>query len=170
MSVSLVPVNDKSLAADLIAWLVANALQTGGDANFVDGENADEVQVAGTVHLFKQFGADQPDDSGIVFLETDRETSPATPVREAQLSLLLRAAGSAAVSGRIRVEAFSKAVTEFMRDSNKQTKTVVTMPSGRRILSFTQIQISPGSPDGSGRAQDLIEFRLEYIDQRLQSA
>jgi hypothetical protein len=163
MTLSLLP-STNDLAYDFLLWIVANGLGAGSVPLFIDGETSSDEQQDDTVHLLLAYSDDAPDDAIIVTVSDDNEVEPAVPVRSADFSLLVRAAERSTGGSRARASAISKAVQELLRDSDRRNKAHFELPSGRRVLSITEISDAWAGVDGAQRNQYLLQFRVLYID------
>lgn len=169
MAIILTPQSD-DLAYDLLKWLVASAVLDGPAAAFVNGEIAEITQEDGTFTLYCQYADDAPNDMGLLNVVSDEEMFEFAPVRRATVNMLVRATDNATASGRTRAQAAVEAISEFLRDVYSRNKAMFELPSGRTVLVIQRIKTSPAGLDSSGRFQMLLEFQLQYRNERTQSS
>lgn len=152
------------LSFDLLKLLVAECIQVTAGDNFVDGYNG--TPEANRFHLFPDYLPDEPDFAGAVTTE-QLDMEPENPVRRAAATILLRAPSedsSSAFSGRRWAQQACEAIASYIRSNTGEYKTLTTMASGRKVLSFHEARIIPIGEDNAQRWVQSIIFEFTYTE------
>lgn len=168
-AVSIVPqAGTVNVERDFLMWLVANALTAASTPNFVDGSNSGNTQTAGTLTLFNDYFEDEPNNAGFVRLMKDSPNDKGNvPVRDAEMAILIRfgePSDNTQPSASTSALAAAQAIRQMLQGTDMRYLSNQVLPSGRRVLVFTNARVSPGSLDASGRYEVLVEFMATYID------
>ena len=152
------------LSYDLLKLLVSECIASVAGDNFVDG--FDGTAEANKFHLFPDYLPDMPDFAGSVVTQQD-EMEPTNPVRRASATVLLRAPSepeTGDLSGRRWATQAAECIALYIRQQTGEYRTLVTMASGRQLLSFHAARIVPIGEDNAQRWVHSVLFEFTYTE------
>ncbi len=154
-----------TLSEDVLKLLVSSCIQAAPGDNFVEG--FDGTPQANRFHLYPEFLDDQPDKAGVVTAQQDEMEQQ--PVRRASVTVMLRAESDSTGSGRQWVSQGCEAIASYLRMGTGEYRTLVSLASGRKVLSFHNARILPIGEDNAQRALSSILFEMTYTEHELSS-